>query len=215
MVKPRTCPICNNEAPIRLTKQHTDYFQCESCKMLFSDSIDQAGMVGGEYSTERNEQQNHIRIDRVAKMMENVDKKDFHILDFGAGWGHLMRDFRAAGYNCDAYDGYNPEFQRLPEKNKYHIVTLIETLEHFSPPYVELDVINRSMVVGGGIMIETSFVDVAALDGVPLESFFYIAPQNGHSSIFSHHALDILMMAKNFIPRKHWNRNVRNYQKIR
>lgn len=211
----RTCVVCNNLAPFRLRKGTTDYFMCESCGHLFSDYIQQDGMVGGEYYQERNHNENHIRIGRIAKMMDGLDKKDYYILDFGAGFGALMQAFRAEGYNCDAYDAFNEEFSRLPTKNKYHAVTMIETLEHTCSPYLELDVINRSMVLGGGVMIETSFVDVAALDSVPIEDFFYIAPQNGHSSIFSWHSLDILMINKGFQPRRHWNRNVRNFVKVR
>lgn len=207
--------MCFNDANHRLTKLSVDYFQCEWCKHLFSDPIDQDNKVGGEYYQERNEQENHIRIGRMAKMMEGLDKKDYHILDFGAGFGALMKDFRKEGYNCDAYDAFNEEFCRLPERNKYHAVTMIETIEHLSGNYIELDVINRSMVLGGGIMIETSFVDIAKEDGVPLEDFFYIAPQNGHSTIFSHWSLDLLMVYKGFVPSKHFNRNVRVYKKLK
>jgi len=207
--------MCFNDANYRLTKLSTIYWQCEWCKHLFSDHIDQDNKVGGEYYQERNKQENHIRIERIGKMMAGMDKKDYHILDFGAGFGALMKDFRAAGYNCDAYDAFNEEFSRLPERNKYHAVTMVETIEHLSGNFIELDVINRSMVIGGGIMIETSFVDIAKEDGVPLEDWFYIAPQNGHSSIFSHWSLDLLMVYKGFAPKKHFNRNVRNYVKIK
>lgn len=214
-IRPRTCPICNNDANYRLTKFDTIYHQCEWCKHLFSDHIDQDNKVGGEYYQERNEQENHIRIARIAQMMGSLNKKDYHILDFGAGFGALMNAFRRNGYNCDAYDAFNEEFSRLPERNKYHAVTMVETIEHLSGNFIELDVINRSMVMGGGIMIETSFVDIAKEDGVSLEEFFYIAPQNGHSTVFSHWSLDLLMSYKGFIPKKHFNRNVRNYIKIK
>jgi len=214
-IRPRTCPICNNEAPHRLTKGHTLYYQCESCRTLFSDPINQEGMVGGEHEIPRNVEQNHIRIDRVAKQMVGFKKEEFNILDFGAGHGMLMKDFRDAGYNCDAYDAYNPEFSRLPEKNKYHIVTMVEIIEHTSSPFIELDVVNRSLVMGGIVTIETGFWNISVEDCIPIEDYVYIAPHCGHATIFSHHGLDLLMYIKGFMPRRHWDRNCRNFQKIK
>ena len=211
----RICPICNNMAPLRLRKQTTDYFQCESCRTLFSDPINQEGMVGGEHEIPRNVEQNHIRIERVAKQMAGFKKDDFSILDFGAGHGYLMRDFKAAGYNCDAYDAYNPEFDTLPPKNKYQIVTMVEIIEHTSHPFMELDVVNRSLVMGGIVTIETGFWNISVEDNIPIEEYVYIAPHCGHATIFSHHSLDLLMYMKGFMPRRHWDRNCRNFQKIK
>jgi hypothetical protein len=61
--------------------------------------------------------------------------------------------------------------------------------------------------------VETSFFDVAADENIPLEDFFYIAPKNGHSTIFSHFGLDVLMRKKGFKVVPAINRNVRIFQK--
>ena len=73
----------------------------------------------------------------------------------------------------------------------------------------------RSLIYGGIVMVETSFIDVANEENIPLEDFFYIAPQAGHSTIFSHHGLDLLFTLKGFAPIQHWNRHVRGFVKIR
>ena len=62
-------------------------------------------------------------------------------------------------------------------------------------------------------MVETSFVDIAAQEGIELEDFFYIEPSVGHSTIFSHHGLDLLMATKGLPPLQHFNRNVRLFYK--
>lgn len=211
--KERVCPICSNHAPIRLTKKNTNYFQCSSCKTLFSDALDNDNMVGGGNEEQRNKEQNKERITRINEII-NGRKEDSRILDFGAGHGLLVKDIIESGIPCDAFDAYNPEFNKIPEKDTYHIVTMIEVIEHLSSPYMEIDVVRRSLKKGGLVMIETSFIDIAYEEHISLEDFFYVEPSVGHSTIFSHHGLDLLMCLKGFAPRQHWNRNVRCYQKV-
>lgn len=211
----KTCVVCNNDALFRLKKGATNYFQCVSCGTLFSDPIDQDGMVGGEYEVGRNTEQNYLRIARVEKMTEGLRRDDVNILDFGCGHGLFVEDLKRAGFkNTVGYDAFHDEFMTLPKTNQFHVVIMTEVVEHTSFPFIELQWINKALVPGGCVMIETSFVDVAEQEKIPLEDFFYIAPQNGHSTIFSHHGLDLLMSFKGFVPRKHFNRHVRLYQKI-
>lgn len=211
----RFCSICGNPAPLRLRKLTIDYFECESCKHLFSDYIEQDNMVGGEHEIGRNQQQNHIRLDRVATMTNGMKKEDVNIVDWGCGHGMLVADLRAAGYNVMGFDPYNPEFNRLPEKGKYHVCLMVEIIEHTCPDYIELDAINRCLLDGGLTYIETGFSNIPQQDGIPLDDYFYIAPQNGHSSIFSHHSLDLLMRIKGFETRRHFDRNTRLFSKMK
>jgi len=213
-MKDRICPICSNAAPFRLKKENTDYCQCCNCKTLFSDPLENSDMVGGEHEEGRNIQQNHLRIGRIDEMIMGAKKDTIHILDFGCGHGMLIDDLKKSGYpNVVGYDAYNEKYNVLPEKEKYHIITAIEVIEHTSHPFREIDVMYRSLIPGGAVMFETSFVDIAQQENIELEDFFYIAPANGHSTIFSHHGLDLLMCLKGFIPRRHFNRHVRLYQK--
>lgn len=211
----RICTVCSNPASFRLRKQTTDYFQCDSCHFLFSDYIDQTGLVGGQNHEARNVEQNHIRIDRIATMTEGMKRGDVNICDFGCGWGWLVNDLNKAGFNAMGYDGYNEEFSRLPEKNKYHVVTCVECIEHCVSPFIELDVINRSLVMGGVAYFETGYFDIAVEDGIPLEDYIYVSAEAGHSSIFSHHAFDLLMSYKGFVPKRHFDRNCRLYRKVK
>lgn len=214
MDNPRICIICNNESPVRLKRENTKYYQCDSCRTLFSDPIDQEGMVGGEHEEGRNIEQNHLRIDRINEMLLGSRKEDAFIMDFGCGHGLFVADLIKAGYNNTVgYDAFNEQYSRLPETNKFHIVNMTEVIEHTSHPFVELDWIYKALKPGGCVMIETSFVNIADQEKIPLEDFFYIAPQNGHSTIFSHHGLDLLMSFKGFVPRQHFNRHVRLYMK--
>lgn len=213
--RPRICPICSNNSPLRLIKQNTEYFQCLSCKHIFSDYIDQTGLVGGQHHEGRNLTQNHIRIDRVATMTESMKKEDVNVLDWGCGFGWLVNDLNKAGYNAIGYDAFNEDFSRLPEKNKFHICVCVEVIEHCVSPFIELDVINRSLVMGGLIYVETGFSNVAARDKIEIEDYIYISPEAGHSSIFSHHSMDLLLFQHGFAPKLHFDDNCRLYRKYK
>lgn len=206
----RQCPVCNNPAPERLKKGAIPYFQCGSCKTLFCDPLDNSNMVGGGNEEARNKEQNPERIYRFERMFQ---RKEINVLDFGCGNGMLVNDLKSACFNADGYDAYNPLYSKLPQKDKYELVVAVEVVEHLSKPFIEFDCIYRSLKVGGVLYIETSFVDVAIEEQMPLEEFFYVSPEVGHSTIFSHHGLDLLLSFKGFIPFTHINRHVRCYRK--
>jgi SAM-dependent methyltransferase len=213
-IKPQICPICNGDAPFRLNIQNTDYWQCESCDLLFSYPIDQDNLVGGQHEDGR-ALQNHIRLDRIKTMLNGMNKEDIHILDYGCGHGRLVEYLRNEGYDVTGFDPFNPEYSRLPEKNKYHLCVCVEVIEHTSAPFIELDVINRSLVDGALLYVETGFIDIAIEDKIPLELYLYVNPSAGHATIFSHHAMDYLMLLKGFRSKRHFDRNCRLYTKIK
>lgn len=216
MLEKRDCVICTNESGLRLTKGTTKYYQCSNCKTIFCNALDNDNKVGGKFEVERNEKENHLRIERVNEVLMGLDKNEVRILDFGSGTGYLIDDLKKAGYpNVDGYDAYNPKFQRLPEKNKYHLVISVETIEHFAYPFLEFDVMNRCLIDNGCVSLETGMLDAAIEDGHDIDTYFYIDPIAGHSTIYSNHGLDLLMSYKGFFPKHHFNKHSRLYQKIK
>lgn len=208
------CHICNNPSPFLLRKGIADYFQCESCRTVFCAELDNSEMIGGLWEKERAEQ-NSIRIDRMNTMTEGMKKEDVFIMNFGCGNNLLGKDLIDAGYvNTFAYDAYNDEYRKLPEKDKYHIVVAVEVVEHLAPNYIEFDVIHRCLKNNGLLYTETGFTNIADRDGIDLKDFLYVAPEAGHSTIFSHHGYDLLLSRKGFVPRRHFDANCRLHMKI-
>lgn len=182
--------------------------------MLYCDPIEQEHLVGGGAEIERNTQQNHLRIERINSILKDRKKEDVFILDAGCGHGLLINDLKKDGYlNTHGWDAYNPEYSRLPEKNKYDFIFCVEMLEHTSFSYPEVDVMFRALKNNSWLYIETSFVDVAEQENIDLSEFPYVAPDWGHTSIFSHHSLDVLMVGRGFKIGRHINRHCRLYYK--
>lgn len=208
----KTCYICNNHAHLLFVKKGTEYHCCTNCGTLFSDPLENSGMVGGMNEVPRNVEQNTGRIERL-KTLCGGNLKDVNVLDFGCGTGYLIKDLRDGGFEAEGYDAYNEQFSRLPEKNKFQLCTIVECIEHLSKPFAELDCIYRSLIPGAVVYVETSFTDVAEQEGIPLDLFSYVEPSVGHSTIFSWHGLDVLMLRKGFVPTQHINRHVRLFIK--
>lgn len=203
------CVCCDNSAIVLFEKMGYKYYQCENCQTLFvPDGIDQKDMVGGEHEVGRNEKENVVRITRFIDLVGKYGK----ILDWGCGHGYLVKDCKEAKIDAVGYDKFNPDFDKLQE-GQFNLVSLIECVEHLSSPFVELDIIHEKLLPNGIVLLETSFTDVAIQENIPIEDFFYIAPQNGHCTIFSHYGLDCLMKKKGFFPLNPINRNVRCFVK--
>ena len=202
------CPACNDTSKERLVKKETKYFQCQYCGTLFSGALPNDNMVGGGFEVERNTQQNQGRLERFVKLVGNKAS----ILDFGCGNGMLVDFLEENGISALGYDKYNKKYNFIAAHN-FDLVSMVEVIEHLSYPFPELDQINLLLKPNGILYIETSFVDVAWEEKIELEDFFYIEPSVGHSTIFSHYGLDILMIKKGFLPLNHINRNVRLYKK--
>lgn len=181
--------------------------------MLYCDPLSQEGLVGGGNEIPRNEQQNHLRIERLDSMFKGKDKSKINILDFGSGHNLFVDDLVKHGYNAFGYDAYNEQYSRLPPNNFFDAITCVEVIEHTSYPFPEIEVMYRSLRKNGFIYFESSYVDVAEQEQIPLEDFEYISPQAGHSSIFSFHAIDLLMVGRRFKVGRHFNRHTKLYYK--
>lgn len=208
----KNCIACNNISLPIFEKSKVQYYQCGFCETVFSDPVPNDNMVGGGMEIERNTLQNIDRIKRFYKLCPSIID-GVPVLDYGCGHGMLVEDMKKQGIDCDGYDLYNPDFNTLKYGKEYAIISLVEVIEHMGEPFRDLDIIRDFLLPKSICYIETGFVNVAELEGIKLEDYFYIDPKCGHSTIFSHIGLDILMLRKGFIPLDHINTTVRVYRK--
>ncbi len=198
------CPVCRRENDTSFEKGGVDYHVCRVCDTCYSVALKNDNMIGGVAEYERT----NDNAERVRRFRLYGCKT---LLDFGCGHGYLVRDALDLGLTAYGYDKYNPSFQTVPFE-PVDLVSMVEVIEHTVAPFQELDTVYACLKEGGYVYIETSFTDIGRSLG-ELEDFFYISPGAGHSTIFSHKSLDMLMTSKGFTPKDHINPTVRIYQK--
>jgi SAM-dependent methyltransferase len=209
------CPVCNCNNEPSFDKGGVDYHLCQRCDTCYSVALPNANMIGGVAEIERrNDNAERVRRFRMYSCES--------LLDFGCGHGWLVEDARNLGVTAFGYDKYSEDFTNLPIE-QVDVVSMIEVIEHTVAPFNELNEVWDCLKPGGHVYIETSFTDIGrsligSVDHLgnevkELKDFFYISPQAGHSTIFSHRSLDMLMISKGFKPLQHINPTVRIYQK--
>jgi SAM-dependent methyltransferase len=194
-------PITQNPADFYCQKDGIDYYRCRETQTLFTPEVlDQSEKVGGEAESERNSVHNEARANRI----KNIDL-NATVLDFGCGHGYFVQFLRNSGINADGYDPYSDSFSKMPS-GLFDIVTMIEVIEHLQYPYQEIQLIASKLKSEGILYIETSFSDWVD------KNHPYLNPKLGHTTIFSHKGLDVLLAKYRFEPMQHLSRNVRLYK---
>ncbi len=209
------CKICGGQAPlygvvdfhksceeargVRLLLSGVPiyYRRCVDCKFLFTDAFDEwttehfkthiyndeYGRVDPDYQSETRSRTNG---DVVAGLWGPYKTKT-RVLDYGGGNDALCTALRAHGFPAAvSYDPMVPEFARRPD-GKFDLVMCVETLEHMPDPASGIAAMIECAADPGLILFTTS-VQPEDFDRLGL-NWWYVAPRNGHISIFSREAL--------------------------
>ncbi len=169
------------------------YYRCGACGFIFTTFFDtwtrvelesflynyDYAKVDQEYRNERSERVAHD----FAQVLAGV--KDKPILYFGARPEGFVRTMERAGF--PVVRGVDPLVDIMMPQMQFGVVVCVKVLEHAVDPLSTLRQIRQHLVPGGAALLRTALQpkDIVTLGG----NWWYIAPRNGHVSIFSHDSL--------------------------
>jgi 2-polyprenyl-6-hydroxyphenyl methylase/3-demethylubiquinone-9 3-methyltransferase len=172
------------------------YRRCEACGLVFTDAFDDWSNADFEA---RIYNDGYVEIDpdyvearpnnnaAVVGRLFGAHAGELDVLDYGGGNGVMAERLRQRGFrSATTYDAFHPGFRERPDR-KFDLVTCFETLEHMPDPVQGAADLVDLMEEGGLLLISTMVqpADFARLGS----SWWYIAPRNGHITLYSRPAL--------------------------
>jgi len=169
------------------------YLKCDACGFVFTNFFDDWTpqdfsefiynddyvKVDGEYTG--------ARPTRIAAALKRwlADHRQTRILDYGSGAGILVDQMRAGGFP-EVY-GYDPYSSPARPEGQFDIVLCHEVLEHTLDPVSAISDMRSFLAPGGFIIAETALQppNISELRA----NWWYMAPRNGHVSIFTAEAI--------------------------
>jgi SAM-dependent methyltransferase len=167
------------------------YYRCPQCGFLFTTAFDdfteddlRREIYNQDYERfdpEYREARPRRQGAALAQLFASA--KGLSILDYGGGTGWLARTLKESGFtNVQAYDPFVPEFATRPSR-KFDLIVSVETVEHSPRPRQTFDEMISLLADPGLIIFSTLFQpDEIRKMGT---AWWYIAPRNGHVSLFT------------------------------
>jgi 2-polyprenyl-6-hydroxyphenyl methylase/3-demethylubiquinone-9 3-methyltransferase len=117
-------------------------------------------------------------------------------LDYGGGGGLLAARLQEANFKrAETYDIHSPAYSRRPT-GRFDLVTCFEVFEHEHEPH-RLAASLDELVDQAGAVLFSTLLQPAEIERIGL-SWWYVGPRNGHISIYSRGALNLLLLQHDF-----------------
>lgn len=196
-----TCKICNGHSDlfsdaVILTKYRIEYFRCVSCGFIQTEDpywLNEAYQSAiADIDIGPVDRSITISIKMRALILGFFDhRKAF--LDYGAGYGILVRRMRDLGFDFKYHDAhctnlFAKDFAgTLSGKNEFELITAVEVIEHLEQPFETMEMLLRNT---SNVFFTTEVLP----DYTPKPNqWWYYALNNGqHISLFSKRALNIM-----------------------
>lgn len=189
------CKICGSESSLFdtatvLRKYEVKYFKCSKCGFIQTED---PYWLSEAYTSA-------ITSTDIGLVWRNIDNSKFldilfflcrfskkSFLDYGGGYGMLVRMMRDKGYDFEWYDEYCDNlFAQTHEMRKEHydVITSFEMLEHLPKPLENLD---RLFKMGDTLIFSTNLVP-DSINGV--KDWWYFGNDHGqHISFYTPEAM--------------------------
>ena len=181
------------------------YHRCANCGTVFTVAFDhwtqqdfQRHIYNDGYAIVDPEYAGSRAVDNAGTIAGFVARAPaLRILDYGGGNGRLARELVARGLNAVSWDAMETG-QPRPPAGGFDLVTSFEVVEH-TPTPAQTFAEALSFLAPGGVMLFSTLT----IGSLPPRSvqFWYIAPRNGHVTIYTRRSLAIL--AERFGKRMH------------
>jgi 2-polyprenyl-6-hydroxyphenyl methylase/3-demethylubiquinone-9 3-methyltransferase len=172
------------------------YYRCENCRFIFTDLIDD---WSSEEISEFIYNADYLKVDpeylgiRAQRAADAVARvlapcTDVRILDYGSGTGAFAEAMGTYGFK-DMHS-YDPFSSPARPTGTFDLITCFEVLEHAAWPVTTLAEIGEQLSGEGAILIGQSLQpdNIEEIAG----RWWYLAPRNGHVSLFAHETFLVL-----------------------
>jgi hypothetical protein len=179
------------------------YFRCSVCSFLFTEFFDNwtpqdfARFVYNEDYIKVDGEYAGIRPERLAAGVANrlAGLSELRILDYGSGSGVFADQLRSRGFKY--VSSFDPFSNPVRPIGQFDVITCFEVLEHTTSPCSVLADIASLLEFNGCVIFNTSIQPTTI--GEIRANWWYVAPRNGHVSIFSRNALAHLGQSEGLI----------------
>jgi len=217
-----TCPLCNNvQTKFLFNKQSSPFYQCVSCKFIFSKPLTNPNLANtitdfepaylNYLNPQLHDKKNHEVV--IKRLSRYADLDNARILDIGCGSGKFVQYLRLKGYNARGLEPstalfetflvtqgqyYNSDvhtFRQEHPNERFDIITITDVLEHIEDPQAFMKEVTAMLTLGGVLLISTPNAGslFARMAG---KGWHYY--NRYHLSLFSKKTLSQLMEAHGF-----------------
>ena len=214
-VKPTTvCKVCGAQASLYgvtdfnknceelrgthlpLTGVPVYYHQCDACRLVFTEALDQwdkAAYLEHIYNdryVDVDPDYVQVRPKENAAVVRAFLQQDLSTrhLDYGGGNGTMARVLKESGIDSSSWDPMDPE--AVTPIGPFGLVTAFEVFEHTPSPLATLQEIVGFCETTTPLIFFTTYT----IDQLPPRNmdFWYLAPRNGHITVYTRASLDAL-----------------------